>query len=352
MVKCGGCGKFLSPIEAARCDICRSTYHRECVGVNPVGLLTTPWHCPECKKNQLRDNRAETPVRGHAAGPLEDSLVNLMDTSPINNTALDATQEMTMNITTELKTFKEEFIRTIKYEFQLMRDDLAELRSSLQAANDRVSTLEERVSLLENRKQEHASSEVNEIIAELRSEINDRDQELLANDVQISNLPETQGENPVHTALLIASKLGVKVKTRDIVSAERVGGRRINATQPAPVETRPRFLVVRLARRDLRDEMLEAARVRRGMTSADLDLPGPAARIYINERLTKTNRELFRRAREAGARLGWQFVWSRRGRILARYKPGDSVCQIRCEADLLRVFAPIHATTVHVAPMP
>ncbi|KAJ8725769.1 hypothetical protein PYW08_003952 [Mythimna loreyi] len=350
MHKCGACGKFQSPIDGAKCDICLKPYHRRCVGLNLTGIITTPWHCPECRKNQVRDNRNETPVRGQAVAPLEDSLVNLMDTSasPINTTATDATQDMThhpSDITAELKKFKEEFISTIRQEFQLMRDDLAELRSTIKKTNDRMSALEERVAVMENRKLEQESTGVNDIIAQLRSDINDRDQELLATDIQISNLPEAPGENPVHTALIVASKLGVKAKARDIVSAERVGGRRINATQPAPVETRPRFLVVRFARRDLRDEMVEAARVRRGMTSADLDLPGPATRIYINERLTKTNRDLFRRAREAGGRFGWQYIWSRRGRILARYKAGDSVHQIRCEADIDRVFnaVPIRA---------
>ena len=339
MLKCSGCGKFISPVDSAKCDICRSTYHRRCVGVNSTGLITTPWHCPECNKSRVRDSRAETPATGQPVAPLEDSLVNVMDTSPINTTALDATKELALDITTELKNFKSEFISTVRHEFQLMRDDLADLRLSINSMNDRLSTLEERVTALEHRKQEQASSEVNEIIAQLRTDINDRDQELLATDIQVSNLPETRGENPVHTAMLVASKLGVKVKARDIISAERVGGRRINATQPAPVETRPRFLVVRFARRDLRDELLEAARVRRGMTTADLDLPGPAARIFFNERLTKINRDLFRKAREAGGRHGWQFVWSKRGRILARYKPGDSACQIRGEDDIVRVFA-------------
>ena len=38
------------------------------------------------------------------------------------------------------------------------------------------------------------------------------------------------------------------------------------------------------------------------MTTADLDLPGPGTRFYVNERLTKVNHELFRSAREAGSR--------------------------------------------------
>lgn len=342
MAKCGGCGKFLSSTEAANCSKCRSWYHRACVGVQHTGRVSTPWHCPECTKNLARNNQSETPVRAHAPSSAEheESLVNLMDTSPINSTALDTTQELNLNILrTELGLFKQDFLKIVRDEFKLLRDDLSELRSSVNATNDRLSNLEERVAVLENNNtQPQASSE---LITQLRNDINDRDQELLANDLQISNIPETSGENPTHTVMLIASKIGIKMKPRDIVSADRVGGRRINATQATgPAETRPRFLVVRLARRHLRDELLEAARVRRGMTTADLDLPGPATRFFVNERLTKVNRELFRSAREAGSRLGWQFIWAKRGRIFARYKPGDAICQIRCEADLQRTFGP------------
>lgn len=343
MAKCGACGKFLSAAEAVNCSKCRCWYHRGCVGVKSAGPITTPWHCPECEKKVVRGDRTETPVRARAPAPTahEESLVNLMDTSPINSTALDATLELNLDIyRAELSQFKEEFLKVVRNEFQLLRDDLADLRASLNSTNDKLNNLQERVSVLEsNNIQPMASTEVKDLITQLRSDINERDQELLANDVQISNIPEVSGENPVHTVTLIASKIGVQLQARDIVSAERVGGRRISATQAvAPVVTRPRFIVVRLARRDLRDELLEAARVRRGMTTAELGLPGTATRFYVNERLTKVNRELFRSAREAGSRLGWQFVWAKRGRILARHKPGDSTCHIRCEADIQRIF--------------
>uniref|UniRef100_A0A2A4JDI4 PHD-type domain-containing protein n=1 Tax=Heliothis virescens TaxID=7102 RepID=A0A2A4JDI4_HELVI len=352
MPKCGACGQFLSPAEAAKCMKCRSWYHRECVNIQNKTQIPPSWECPDCRKNLARDNQAETPVRGHAPPALEESLVNLMDTSPVNNTALDTTEEL--DIRAELRLFREEFLITVRQEFQLLREDLSGLRAALNATNDRLSNLEDRVADLESRKevQSKQSPDVaHDTIAELRCELNDRDQELLGNDIQITNLPEVSGENPTHTAMLVASKLGIKIKARDVVSAERVGGRRIDATQAAgPTETRPRFLVVRLARRDLRDELLEGARVRRGMTTADLDMPGPPTRFYVNERLTKVNRELFRRAREAGGRLGWQYVWCKRGRILARYKPGDSACRIRCEADLLRVFGPDPVAGVNVIP--
>lgn len=152
-------------------------------------------------------------------------------------------------------------------------------------------------------------------------------------------MPETNAGNPVHIMQAIGSKLGISLDDRDIVSAERVGGRQLNVTSSAgPTVSRPRPIVVRLARRDLRDQLLASARVRRGVTSADLDLPAPVQRFFLNERLTKTNRLLFRKAREAAGALSWKFVWTKQGRILARKAPGDKAQRIRTEGELSRVF--------------
>lgn len=61
--KCGGCAKFLSPIEGVTCSLCDGVYHRACVGL-PKGYTSPSWRCPECSKNERRDNKTETPVRG------------------------------------------------------------------------------------------------------------------------------------------------------------------------------------------------------------------------------------------------------------------------------------------------
>ncbi|XP_041973933.1 uncharacterized protein LOC121729477 [Aricia agestis] len=221
----------------------------------------------------------------------------------------------------------------IKREFQLLREELGA----------RITSLEKRVSALEDEQQRGLpSSDLESVVEKLKNDINEKDQELLSNDVEIGNLPEVDKENPIHSVLLVAAKIGMKLDERDIVSAERIGARRINATDPSSTSgqppARPRRLVVRLTRRDLRDQLLACARVRRGATTADLGMPGAPTRFYINERLTKINRQLFHQARETGNRLGWKYVWTKRGRILARQKPGESVSIIRNEEDIRRVF--------------
>ncbi|KAF9414081.1 hypothetical protein HW555_007910 [Spodoptera exigua] len=134
----------MSLTEGAKCDKCKSSYHRQCVGIRDAVPIATPWHCPECKRNVPRDNRADTPVRGHAPPAMDESHLHLMDTSSSSNTADKTTQEFQINIRAELKLFKEEFLNTVRHEFQVMRHDLSEIRTAISNTNARLTNLEER----------------------------------------------------------------------------------------------------------------------------------------------------------------------------------------------------------------
>lgn len=176
-----------------------------------------------------------------------------------------------------------------------------------------------------------------ETIAQLKADINDKDQDSLLNDLEISGVPEQKGENVLHIIATLGQKLGVSLNEQDLVSAVRMGRFPGSESVQSP---RPRLIVVRLARRAARDQLLQAARVRRGATTEGVDIPGPPRRFYINERLTRLNRQLFQKARELKDHHNWRFVWTRDGRIYARQHSGVDVPRhrIRTETDLARVF--------------
>lgn len=353
--KCGNCAKFISPQEAARCSTCNTLFHRACGFLPLSGPVSTTWNCPDCKNKTMKGKLDPTP--GEALGSKEST-----DSSALNcSILLGDTRILSAELPSILRGFKDELraemrlvfqeelraeLLSVREEFRALRADLTQLKGdrdqlkeSVEMCSERMNNMNVRIATLEQKLL--VPSGAAEEVAQLRRELNDRDQLLLANDLEISNLPETNSENLIHTVKLIATKLGMNIEERDIVSVDRIGGRQINVTSAAgAVDARPRLVVVRLARRDLRDELMRSARVRRGANTGDLDMSGPPRKFYINERLTKLNRQLFRRTREAGQRLGWQYVWTKHGRILARHKPGDKASLIRNEADLLHVFGP------------
>lgn len=217
-------------------------------------------------------------------------------------------------------------------EIRELRQEIMQLREALTAERTRLDGIEERVAKLEERQTTDVpgrTAELERTITQLRHELNDRDQEALLSDLEIGQLPEEKGENTVHSVKVLAAQLGVALEERDVVFAERVG-----APPGGASEGRARRVVVRLARRHLRDELLQAARVRRSVAGA------AGGRIFLNERLTRPNRQLFYRVREECRRLQWRYSWTKRGRIFARQDDGKPAFQLRTQDDFTRVFGP------------
>lgn len=374
---CGGCRAIIKDRRYLFCSVCKENYDLECANVSESRFYNTmskehkkEWRCIVCKSKEPKKDNTNTPVRPVDAvhindggtekapidfdasvesvidgvtltrGPAVGSPVSLDRSLPdnMNDTAHNLTLEMTdfQSIIMEMRAFREEMrdeLRANRVQIKLMNETLSMLSGRIKECESRIDKLEDRISTLEQREDHDAAS-----IEHLRMELNDRDQDLLLNDVEISCIPEEKGESLPHIVATLASKLGVSLVEQDIVSATRVG-RVLDATNDS-AKSRPRHIAVRLARRAVRDQLLKAARVRRGATTEGTGLPGASRRFYVNERLTKINRQLFRRARELCDQQNWRYSWTREGRIFVREYQGEDAprFRLRVEADLARVF--------------
>ncbi|XP_050676143.1 uncharacterized protein LOC126973072 [Leptidea sinapis] len=321
MSKCGACGKFLSSIGAASCTICPSLYHKGCVGVPDTATIIKDWVCPDCKRRTKKGDNSTTPIRGICS-----------------STPSTSSQHTTTDMSSEIRDMRRE-LADYMGELREHRKEMSELRSTLLGLNERLDSVERRLDAVE---QGSVSLEkvvkLEKAVEQLKGELNDRDQEVLLTDLDIGNIPEPAGENTVHTITVLASKLGVTLAPADIVFAERVGRNVMGSEIAVDEPKRSRRIVVRLTRRQLRDELLRAARVRRTLSSTDLGVAGAPQRVYVNERLTRHNRQLFHRVREECRRLNWRYSWTKRGRIFARHNDGKQVHLIRTTDDIERVF--------------
>ncbi|KAF9411978.1 hypothetical protein HW555_009392 [Spodoptera exigua] len=55
--------KFLSSLDAAKCNQCNGLYHHACVCLPSTGLIRTAWRCPECCKNQTYHRKRHAGAR-------------------------------------------------------------------------------------------------------------------------------------------------------------------------------------------------------------------------------------------------------------------------------------------------
>ncbi|XP_013174661.1 PREDICTED: uncharacterized protein LOC106123072 [Papilio xuthus] len=228
---------------------------------------------------------------------------------------------------------------------------MEKLTSTLENFNARMSNVEERVAIVEKRLDATVNREDSAAFANLQAKLNQCEQACIANDLEITGLPEEKNESPLHLTSILAKKLGVTLDERDIVSAERVGRKTIVAEYERGKEedataARPRALVVRLVQRGARDELLRAARVRRGFDSAGIVPAAAPRRVYVNERLTRLNKQLFYRAREESRRLKWKFAWTKNGTIFVRRDYTQTAIRIRDHVDIVRVFSDITVSPI------
>lgn len=355
-MKCTACGKFIASSGAANCAICPAVYHKECVSLAETATVGKEWACPECKKRERKGDN--TPVRGAndtgsgvagapaaaAAGTRRATArTNTVPSAPALSTVAPPAAAVTTNAAVPSKAdvgvreLRQELAECLG-EMREFRREIAEFRVTVAGINARMDGIERRLEAVETRRTEPTAKiiELEHTVTQLKLELNDRDQEGLLSDLEIGHLPEEKGENVLHAVTVLAAKLGVELEERDVVFAERMGV--LQGAGAAGDVRRERRVVVRLARRGLRDQLLQAARVRRTLTASDAGRSAPQRRIFINERLTKVNRQLFHRVREECRKLQWRYSWTKRGRIYARQGDGKQVHTFRSEADVSRVF--------------
>lgn len=338
---CAGCRCVISNREYLRCSLCQEVYERKCTTVSEQRFYNTmtkehklSWKCDQCRSKQPKTGNSNTPVRG-----ADENVTHRRGTA---RTASSSNEEGTDSLLVlEMRSVGEQ-LRAVRRQMEELTATVSGAMLKIEACNERIDGLSARMDGMERRMNEISGSQRDggsllRSIAQLKSELNERDQELLLNDVELSCVPEQQGEAVGHVILTLATKLGVPLTERDVVSATRMG------RVPEPREgtaPRPRVIAVRLARRALRDQLIQAARVRRGATTEGAGLPGTPRRFYVNERLTRANRQLFQKAREAARQHGWRFCWTRNGKVYVRKHPGGDAVKYRVhsEDDLEGVF--------------
>ncbi|CAG4937210.1 unnamed protein product [Colias eurytheme] len=306
--KCNACGKFFASVDGAKCNKCCALYHKPCC--SPDARSNAKWICKACK---AKANKAAETV----SAPEREADV-FLDVEPPQ-------QQGSPSLVREIK--------LLRSELSSFRLEMSRISTLVASFGTRLDGLEERVSQLESK----PCCENLESIDLLKRQLNESQQENLLNDVEITGVSESSGENLLHVVITLAQKIGLSIEERDIVNVRRRGTRRQAETDGGTARARP--IVVRLTRRHLRDELLHAARVRRGADTAGTGVGGEPRRFYINEHLTYANRNLFYIARERlGGEKNWRFIWTRGGNIYARKDSKSVKTTIKSQADIDRVF--------------
>ena len=132
-----------------------------------------------------------------------------------------------------------------------------------------------------------------------------------------SGVSELDQENTERIVRVIAYRFGVALSEAEIDGVLRVSPRLPRSQEAPRRDWRPRPIVVKLARRAKRDELIKAAKSRRTVTTENI-VAGVPTRISMYERLSKFNRGLFREARRRIGQHNFSYCWVLNGSIYVR----------------------------------
>lgn len=357
--KCNGCGKPILNLEYLECGTCKQLYDLTCLNIESksFNFLTAEfkdkWLCPECSSSRPKGDNTHTPIRTssgnlnstyttsevdnvnktrgsrHQTKHYENLITNETDAPPELNVLVTEIRELRKEIQ-ELKQPNSE-MSLLKQAVYEMREHLSSVSSSL---TNKLDTYEERIAT-----QDIEIKTLKENLQQLQFTFNDHEQRYLKNEVEIVGLPELDNENLHHIVMATARKVGVELSDSELEEASRIGPKRTNSSDKETTNMPPRPITVRLLRRTKRDELLKAIKIRRNLTTEDI-ISGPPKKVYINERLTKANRLLFRETRLRAQKHNYRYCWIRNGTILVREADRRPALIIRTYGDLERYIRP------------
>lgn len=205
---------------------------------------------------------------------------------------------------------------------------LSEVEKSLDFASERQDSLETRTSELEGKASR--TSAIPTEISNLQYKISVMEQQARQCNIEISNLPERKGENLINLVQCLSNEIKSPVQPSDIVAIHRV-------PHADSKNAHPKNIIVKLTSRLLRDNFISAYRTTKGVDSARLSVSGSPHKIYVNEHLTLSNKQLFRQSREAANKQNYKYVWIKHGITLARKSDTSPVIAIRTSEDIAKI---------------
>lgn len=389
-INCAACRKLFNKKDYyLQCSLCKEKYHIQCLNITNHQFArlnethTTTWKCPSCSNiTNRRKSNTNTPIRKTQLPVYEDSMdmscenihkntsidscdisptLQSRSTAPPSNNASQqtVTHVELMNFTQDLKSTLDSWRHSMEASMTKISDDikntltgiqkdLNSLRAEQTSLKQEVTGLSQEISDIKLSVQFQAGEngdlkrQVDEItkklqltdnhntLSNLESKIDSLEQQARQCNIEISNIPERRNENLLVIIESIGKSINYPITPSDIVSAHRV-------PHANKENNRPKNIVLKVASRSGRDNILSAYRKCKELKTDRLGISGVPQRIYLNEHLTLKKKQLFRLCRDAARKNNFKYVWIKNATILVRESDNAPAIAIRSDGDIEKI---------------
>lgn len=303
MATCGVCKNPCNDTSDVKCSGCEGVFHLECIKQDLEGRVTRStkdWKCKNCRKRAPSTQGSGTST---SSGPTltKDFLVRVI----------------------------EEFKNQVFGEFKSFRNELEELKNSMQFLSDKVDSNNNLMQEIKNEfsdikkenEQLHARNKLmNEHLVELQNKVRNLEQYSRRSNVEISGIPSSPNEDVTAIVKDVGSAIGLAIQPGDVAAAHRI---------PTYKKDRIPSIVVQFRDRGLRDVCLTKFKEKKSMSANQVNKQFPQhQRVYVNEHLTPENKLFLSNLKKKGRELNYAFVWCREGKFFIRKNEGGKVQRV------------------------
>ncbi|KAJ8715224.1 hypothetical protein PYW08_005205 [Mythimna loreyi] len=267
---------------------------------------------------------------------------------------LEFQNKIMQTITSTLETQNQNIITTL----ESLRQDVNGFRHDLETVNSKILMLSDEqtcikkdvsdlqsINSINNSKMQTVSHELLALqttVANLSDQLRVKEQQGRINNLEITGIPVTKGENLINIVHNIAKKINFPITTTDIDYIHRVRrfkaiNSSVNTGESASNVTPIPNIIVKFTQRKRKSDMLAAVRARRGLTTADAGLDGPAKPIFINDHLTPQNKQLYKQARLLAKESDYKYVWLSDCKILLKKNDTSKTLCVSSDTDLAKI---------------
>ena len=216
-----------------------------------------------------------------------------------------------------------------------------EIEQSLASLSDFYDIVKNKVSALEFRfdqaakdnsilinKMNNWSNELNQV----KDVIDDMEQYIRRECLEIKGIPVLDDEDTNEIVRKIGDLIDVDISEDDISVSHRLPTKKNGASSK---QTYDPTIIVKFVRRDVRDELYKARKTLRDFNTKDLSFERHEPRnIYVNESLTRKNREIFNKCLQKKKELQYKYIWTNYGKVLLRKDAHSPAIVVTSEKDL------------------